>query len=126
LSRVPGVGDVNVFGSPHATRIWLNPQRLAAYALMPGDGVDAVRSQHAEVAAGDGGGLPAPEGQMLQATVTAQSKLRTPEEFGNILLKTLPNGSSVRVKDVARVEIGAEQYNVILRMNGNAGAGMQI
>jgi multidrug efflux pump len=126
LSRVPGVGDVNVFGSPHAMRIWLNPQRLAAYALMPGDVVDAVRSQNAEVAAGDVGGLPSPEGQMLQATVTAQSKLRTPEEFGNILLKTLPNGASVRVKDVARVEIGAEQYNVILRMNGNAGAGMQI
>jgi multidrug efflux pump len=126
LSRIPGVGDVNVFGSPHAMRIWLNPQRLAAYALMPGDVVDAVRSQNAEVAAGDVGGLPAPEGQMLQATVTAQSKLRTPEEFGNILLKTLPNGASVRVKDVARVEIGAEQYNVILRMNGNAGAGMQI
>ncbi len=126
LSRVPGVGDVNVFGSPHAMRIWLNPQRLAAYSLMPGDVIDAIRSQNTEVAAGDVGGLPAPDGQMLQATVTAQSKLQTPEQFENIVLKTLPSGSSVRIKDVARVEIGAEQYNVILRMSGYPGAGMQI
>src|SRR5690606_19515004 len=126
LSRVPGVGDVNVFGSPHAMRIWLNPQRLAAYSLMPGDVIDAIRSQNTEVAAGDVGGLPAPDGQMLQATVTAQSKLQTPEQFENIVLKTLPSGSSVRIKDVARFEIGAEQYNVILRMCGYPGAGMQI
>ncbi|OYW43987.1 MAG: hydrophobe/amphiphile efflux-1 family RND transporter [Sphingomonadales bacterium 32-68-7] len=126
LSRVPGVGDINVFGSPHAMRIWLNPQRLAAFALMPGDVVDAIRSQNAEVAAGDVGGLPAPQGQMLQATVTAQSKLQTPEEFGDIVLKTLPSGSSVRVKDVARVEIGAEQYNVLMRLSGAPAAGMQI
>jgi multidrug efflux pump len=126
LSRVPGVGDINVFGSAHAMRVWLNPQRLAAFSLMPGDVVDAIRTQNTEVAAGDVGGLPSPEGQMLQATVTAQSKLQTPEEFGAIVLKTLPSGSSVRVKDVARVEIGAEQYNVILRLNGYPGAGMQI
>jgi multidrug efflux pump len=106
--------------------VWLNPQRLAAFALMPGDVVDAIRSQNAEVAAGDVGGLPSPDRQMLQATVTAQSKLQTPDEFGAIVLKTLPSGSSVRIKDVARVEIGAEQYNVILRMNGFPGAGMQI
>jgi multidrug efflux pump len=126
LSRIPGVGEVNVFGSPHAMRIWLNPQRLAAYSLMPGDVVEAIRSQNAEIAAGDVGGLPSPDGQMLQATVTAQSKLQTPEQFGDIVLKTLPNGSSVRIRDVARVEIGAEQYNVILRMGGYPGAGMQI
>jgi len=126
LSRVPGVGDVNVFGSPHAMRIWLDPHKLAAFALMPGDVVDAIRAQNTEVAAGDVGGLPSPERQMLQATVTAQSKLQTPEQFGNIVLKTLPSGSSVRIRDVARVEIGAEQYNVILRMNGHPGAGMQI
>jgi multidrug efflux pump len=126
LSRVPGVGDVNVFGSPHAMRIWLDPQKLAAFALMPGDVVDAIRAQNAEVAAGDVGGLPSPDKQMLQATVTAQSKLQTPEEFGQIVLKTMPSGSSVRIKDVARVEIGAEQYNVILRMNGYPGAGMQL
>jgi multidrug efflux pump len=126
LARIPGVGDVNVFGSPHAMRIWLDPQKLAAFALMPGDVVDAVRAQNAEVAAGDVGGLPSPDKQMLQATVTAQSKLQTPEQFGQIVLKTVPSGSSVRIKDVARVEIGAEQYNVILRMNGHPGAGMQL
>jgi multidrug efflux pump len=126
LSRVDGVGDVNVFGSPHAMRIWLKPQRLAAFQLMPGDVIDAVRSQNTEVAAGDVGGLPAPPGQLLNATVTAQSKLQTPEQFGNIVLKTLTDGSSVRIQDVARVEIGAESYNIILRMNGHPGAGMQI
>jgi multidrug efflux pump len=126
LSRVDGVGDVSVFGSAHAMRIWLNPQRLAAFALIPGDVVDAIRAQNTEVAAGDVGGLPSPEGQMLQATVTARSKLETPEQFGAIVLKTLPNGSSVRIKDVSRVEIGAEQYNVILRMGGYPGAGIQI
>jgi multidrug efflux pump len=126
LSRVAGVGDVNVFGSPHAMRIWLNPQRLAAFSLMPGDVIAAVSSQNAEVAAGEVGGLPSPEGQLLSATVTAQSKLQTPEQFRNIVIKTLPNGSTVRVGDVARVEMGAESYNIILQMNGHPGAGMSI
>ncbi|WP_126172304.1 efflux RND transporter permease subunit [Altericroceibacterium xinjiangense] len=126
LSRVEGVGDVNVFGSPHAMRIWLNPQRLAAFSLMPADVIAAISSQNADVAAGDVGGLPSPEGQQLNATVTAQSRLQTPEQFGNIVLKTLSNGSSVRIKDVARVEIGAESYNIILRMSGHPGAGMAI
>src|SRR5690606_8836143 len=126
LSRVDGVGDVNVFGAPHAMRIWLNPQRLAAMSLMPGDVVNAINAQNSEVAAGDVGGLPAPKGQMLNATVTAQSKLQTPEEFENIVLKTLPDGSTVRIKDVARVELGAENYSVITRVNGHPGAGMAI
>lgn len=126
LSRVDGVGDVNVFGSPHAMRIWLNPQRLAAVSLMPGDVIAAISAQNSEIAAGDVGGLPAPEGQMLNATVTAQSRLQTPEEFENIVLKTLSDGSTVRIKDVARVEIGAESYAVITRVNGHPGAGMAI
>ncbi|WP_033074452.1 efflux RND transporter permease subunit [Sphingopyxis sp. MWB1] len=126
LSRVDGVGDVNVFGSPHAMRIWLNPQRLAAFSLMPGDIVSAINAQNSEVAAGEVGGLPAPEGQLLNATVTAQSRLRTPEEFENIILKTLNDGSSVRIKDVARVEIGAESYGTVSRVNGHPGAGMSI
>lgn len=126
LARVPGVGDVNVFGSPHAMRIWLNPQRLAAFSLMPGDVVDAIRTQNAEVAAGEVGGLPSPEGHLLNATVTAQSRLQTPEQFENIVLKTLANGSSVRIKDIARVEIGAESYAMVLQMNGFPGAGMAI
>ncbi|WP_257545750.1 efflux RND transporter permease subunit [Sphingopyxis sp. DBS4] len=126
LSRVEGVGDVNVYGAPHAMRIWLNPQRLAAVSLMPGDVVSAISAQNSEVAAGDVGGLPAPQGQMLNATVTAQSRLQTPEQFENIVLKTLPDGSAVRIKDVARVEIGAESYTTISRVNGHPGAGMSI
>ncbi|WP_067109704.1 multidrug efflux RND transporter permease subunit [Sphingopyxis granuli] len=126
LSRVEGVGDVNVYGAPHAMRIWLNPQRLAAVSLMPSDVINAISAQNSEIAAGDVGGLPAPQGQMLNATVTAQSRLQTPEEFEAIILKTLPDGSTVRIKDVARVEIGAESYTTISRINGHPGAGMSI
>jgi multidrug efflux pump len=126
LSRVEGVGDVNVYGAPHAMRIWLNPQRLAAVSLMPSDVINAISAQNSEIAAGDVGGLPAPRGQMLNATVTAQSRLQTPEEFEAIILKTLPDGATVRIKDVARVEIGAESYTTISRINGHPGAGMSI
>jgi len=107
-------------------RIWLNPQRLAAVSLMPGDVVTAITAQNSEVAAGEVGGTPAPEGQMLNATVTAQSRLQTPEEFENIVLKTLPDGSTVRIRDVARVEVGAENYGTIVRINGHPGAGISI
>src|SRR3546814_2738805 len=95
-------------------------------ALMPGDVVNAINAQNSEIAAGDVGGLPAPKGQMLNATVTAQSKLQTPEEFENIVLKTLSDGSTVRIKDVARVELGAENYTSITRVNGHPGAGIAI
>lgn len=126
LSRVEGVGDVNVFGAPHAMRIWLDPIKLAAFSLMPGDVTDALRAQNTEIAAGEVGGLPSPQGQLLNATVTAQSRLQTPDQFRNIVLKTLPSGSSVTIGDVARVEIGAENYNILLRMNQHPGAGMAI
>ncbi|WP_121118097.1 efflux RND transporter permease subunit [Croceibacterium ferulae] len=126
LSRVAGVGEVNVFGSPYAMRIWLNPHRLAAFQLIPGDVISAIQTQNAEVAAGDVGGLPAPPDQLLNATVTAQSRLQTPEQFRAIVLKTLPNGSTVTIGDVARVELGSQSYNAILQMNGHPGAGMSI
>ena len=126
LSRVEGVGEVNIFGAPHAMRIWLNPQRLAAVSLMPSDVISAITAQNSEVAAGEVGGLPSPRGQMLNATVTAQSRMQTVPEFENIVLKTLPDGSTVRIKDVARVEIGAESYAVVSRINGHPGAGMSI
>ncbi|USI76953.1 efflux RND transporter permease subunit [Sphingopyxis sp. USTB-05] len=126
LSRVEGVGEVNIFGAPHAMRIWLNPQRLAAVSLMPSDVISAITAQNSEVAAGDVGGLPSPQGQMLNATVTAQSRMQTVPEFENIVLKTLPDGATVRIKDVARVEIGAESYAVVSRINGHPGAGMSI
>jgi len=126
LSRVPGVGDINVFGAPHAMRIWLNPQRLAAFSLMPSDVVNAISAQNTEVAAGEVGGLPSPEGQMLNATVTAQSKLQTPEQFREIVLKTDPSGASVRLGDVSRVELGAENYSAVVRINGHPSAGIAI
>src|SRR3546814_4296736 len=107
-------------------RIWLNPQRLAATSLMPSDVVAAISAQNSEVAAGDVGGLPAPEGQMLNATVTAQSRMQTAEQFENIVLKTLPDGATVRIKAVARVEIGAENYSATARVHGHPGSGMSI
>lgn len=126
LSRVEGVGDVNVFGSQRAMRIWLNPQRLAGVALMPSDVINAIQNQNTEVAAGEVGSLPQPSDQLLNATVTAQSRLQTPEQFENIILKTEPSGATVRIKDVARVELGAESYNSRSRINGHPGAGMAI
>ena len=126
LSRVPGVGDVNALGAQHAMRIWLNPQRLAAVALMPSDVISAITAQNTEVAAGEVGGLPAAPGQMLNATVTAQSRLQTPEQFGAIILKTQSDGSSVRLQDVARIELGSENYGTVARFNGHPGAGVAI
>ena len=126
LSRIDGVGDVNVFGSQYAMRIWLLPDRLASYGIIPGDVISAVQSQNSEVAAGEIGGQPQPAEQMLSATVTAQSRLQTPEQFRAIVLKTLSDGASVTVGDVARVEIGSENYNASSRINKHPGAGIAI
>src|SRR3990170_5980318 len=126
LSRVPGVGEVNVFGAPHAMRIWLNPQRLAAFALMPSDVVTAIQNQNTEVAAGEVGGLPQSSEQMLAATVTAQSRLQTAAQFEQIILKTEPSGATVRMKDVARVELGSDNYNAIVHVNRHPGAGIAV
>ena len=126
LSRIPGVGDVNVFGSSYAMRIWLDPQKLASFHLMPGDVITAISNQNTEVAAGEIGGLPQPQGQLLNATVTAQSKLQTPEEFRNIILKSDPSGAQVLLSDVARVELGADNYSATIRANGHPGAGIGI
>lgn len=126
LSRIQGVGEVNVFGSPYAMRIWLNPDRLASYQLMPSDVVTAIQSQNTEVAAGELGGQPMPREQMLNATVTSQSRLQTADQFREIILKTQPDGSTVRVGDVARVELGAENYTSSSKINAHPGAGMSI
>ncbi|MEJ7934393.1 multidrug efflux RND transporter permease subunit [Sphingobium sp. AN558] len=126
LGRVQGVGEVNVLGAPYAMRIWLNPDRLASFGLMPGDVVAAVQNQNAEVAAGEIGGQPQPREQMLNATITAQSRLQTPAQFGAIILKTQSNGASVRIRDVARVELGAENYNSVSRINRHPGGAMLI
>src|SRR3982751_1466323 len=126
LSRVPGVGDVNVFGSSYAMRIWLDPHKLASLHLMPSDVVTAVQNQNTEIAAGEVGGMPQPEGQLLNATVTAQSRLQTPEQFRNIIVKAQPSGARVLLGDIARVELGADNYSALIRSNGHPGAGIGI
>src|SRR4051794_8337902 len=126
LSRIPGVGDVNVFGSSYAMRIWLDPQKLASVHLMPSDVITAIQNQNTEVAAGEIGGLPQPPGQLLDATVTAQSRLQTPEQFRNIIVKADPSGARVLLGDVARVELGADNYAATIRSNGHPGAGIGI
>ncbi|MFL6752905.1 MAG: multidrug efflux RND transporter permease subunit [Sphingomicrobium sp.] len=126
LSRVPGVGDVNVFGASYAMRIWLDPHKLASFNLMPSDVISAVQNQNTEVAAGEIGGMPQPSGQMLNATVTAQSKLQTPEQFRAIIIKSDPTGARVTLGEVARVELGADNYAALIRANGHPGAGIGI
>ena len=108
LGRIPGIGDSNVFGAQYAMRIWLDPNKLASFQLIPSDVTTAIQAQNAEVAAGELGGQPQPDTQMLNATVTAQSRLQTPEQFANIILKTTNDGATVKLRDVARIELGAE------------------
>ena len=126
LSRIPGVGDVNVFGPQYAMRIWLDPNKLQSYQLMPSDVITAIQNQNVEVAAGEVGGMPQPQGQMLNATVTAQSRLQTPEQFRNIIVKADPSGARVMLSDLGRVELGADNYSTTIRMNGHPGAGIGI
>jgi multidrug efflux pump len=126
LSRIDGVGDVNVFGAPYAMRIWLDPHKLASVGLMPSDVTAAIASQNTEIAAGEVGGMPQPQGQMINATVTAQSRLQTPEQFRNIIVKADSSGARVLLGDVARVELGADNYSATIRVNGHPGAGMGI
>ena len=126
LSRIPGVGDVNVFGSQYAMRIWLDPHKLASVGLIPNDVITALQNQNTEVAAGEIGGLPQPQGQELDATVTAQGRLQTPDQFRNIVVKSDPSGARVLLGDVARVEIGADNYSATIRTNGHPGAGIGI
>jgi multidrug efflux pump len=126
LSRVEGVGQVQLFGASYAMRIWLDPNRLQGFSLTPGDVIAAIRAQNAEVSAGQIGAQPYVDGQQLNATVSAQSLLETPEEFQNILLRTLPDGSTVRLQDVARVELGAESYGFDSRFNGQPASGLAV
>jgi len=126
LGRVAGVGDTNVFGSQYAMRIWLDPTKLASFQLIPADVTAAIQAQNTEVAAGEVGGLPALPDQALNATVTAQSRLQTPEQFRQIILKTLPSGATVRLSDVGRIELGAENYNAVSRINRHPGAGIAV
>ncbi|MCR8923816.1 efflux RND transporter permease subunit [Dasania sp. GY-MA-18] len=126
LARIEGVGDVRVFGSQYAMRIWLDPNKLAAYALMPSDITNALKAQNVQVPAGKIGAMPAVATQELNATVTAQSLLATPEEFRNIIVKYDASGANVRLSDVARVEIGSESYDSIRRLNGHPASGIAV
>ncbi|WP_339646035.1 efflux RND transporter permease subunit [Jannaschia helgolandensis] len=126
LSRVDGVGNVRVFGAQYAMRIWLDPSKLAAFELTPADVVRAVQAQNAQISAGEFGSRPAVEGQVLNATITAQSLLTTPEDFRQIVIRAETDGDLVLVNDVARVEIGAENYGTISRFNQQAASGLAI
>ena len=126
IGRLNGVGTVNVFGSQYAMRIWLDPAKLRSYGLIPSDVTAALQAQNTQVAAGEIGGTPQPDTQMLDATVTAQSRLQTPDQFRNIIVKNDPSGARVLLGDVARVELGAENYSVVSRVNGHPGAGVAV
>jgi multidrug efflux pump len=126
ISRVAGVGQVQLFGSEYAMRIWLDPDKLAKYNLMPGDVTAAIQTQNTQVTAGQLGGLPSVGGQQLNATITSQSRLRTVEQFKDIILRTASSGQTVRIGDVARVELGSKSYDSTARYNGKPASGMGI
>ncbi|MDB5446321.1 MAG: hydrophobe/amphiphile efflux family protein, partial [Phenylobacterium sp.] len=126
IGRLPGVGDFQVFGTQYAMRIWLDPYKLSAVNLMPSDVIAAIQSQNTQVAAGEIGGQPSVSGQELDAIVTAQSRLTNPAEFRAINLKSLPDGSRVTLGQVARVELGSENYITASRLNGHPAAGIAV
>ncbi|WP_156677787.1 efflux RND transporter permease subunit [Sphingomonas profundi] len=126
IGRLPGVGDVNVFGAQYAMRIWLDPFRLASFGLIPADVTTAIQAQNTQVAAGQLGAQPSPPGQMLNVIVTARSRLTNVDEFKKIIVKTQTDGSRVLLQDVARVELGTENYSTISRLNGHPGAGIAV
>ena len=123
LSRVPGVGEVEIFGCQYAMRIWLNPDKLTNYSLTVEDVVAALRAYNVEVSAGQFGGAPAVKGQRLNASIVVQNLLKTPEEFAAIPLRINPDGSVVRVRDVGRTELGTESYDIQAFYNGKPAAG---
>ncbi|SON57580.1 Acriflavine resistance protein B [Hartmannibacter diazotrophicus] len=126
IKRVDGVGDLQVFGSGYAMRIWLDPVKLAKYELMPGDVTTAISAQNKQISVGQLGANPSVAGQQLNVTITAQSQLKTPDQFRAIILKSNMDGSLVRLGDVARVEIGADSYGVESRYNGKPAAGFGV
>jgi len=126
IQRVPGVGNANLFGAAYAMRIWLNPDKLRGYGLSASDVLDAVRAQNIQVAAGNIGGEPALSGQGFTASVTGASRFNSPDQFAAIILRANPDGSSVRLRDVARVALGAESYGHDVHVNGEPIAGMAI
>ena len=126
LSRVPGVGNIQVFGGQYAMRIWLDPNKLDTYRLAVPEVVAAITAQNAQVAIGQLGGTPAVEGQQLNATINAQDRLQTPEQFRDVVVRANPDGSLLRLGDIARVELGSESYDFISRYNGQPATGVAI
>ena len=126
IRRVKGVGEANLFGTEYSMRIWLDTAKLHAYGISPGDVSAAVRSQNVQLATGELGQLPAAPGQQFNAVVVVRSRLTKPEEFSEILVKTLPNGANVRLKDVARVELGAQDYAISARTDANPSAAIAV
>ncbi|MDM0022820.1 efflux RND transporter permease subunit [Variovorax saccharolyticus] len=126
ISRINGVGNFNVYGTQYAMRIWLDMPKLYSYALTPVDVTAAITNQNVQVSGGQLGGAPAVQSQELTATITAATLLRTPKDFGAILLKVLPDGSRVQLHDVARIELGAESFSVDTKYNGKPASGMAI
>jgi multidrug efflux pump len=126
ISRLDGVGDVQLFGAQYAMRIWLDPDKLASRGMTPADVIAAIRAQNAQVSTGQLGGTPAVPGTVLNATISAQARLETVEQFQNIVLKDTGGGAHVYLRDVARVELGAENYNSLAKFNGKSAAGMAI
>jgi multidrug efflux pump len=126
ISRTSGVGDTQLFGAQYAMRIWMDPHKLNNYQLTPVDVVNAISTQNAQVAAGQLGGTPPVKGQQLNASIIAQTRLTSTEEFGKILLKVNPDGSQVRLRDVATIELGGENYEIIARFNGKPASGLGI
>ena len=126
ISRIDGVGDTTLFGSQYAMRIWLDPNKLNNYQLTPVDVSNALKVQNAQIAAGQLGGAPAIKGQQLNASIIAQTRLTSPEEFGNILLKVNSDGSQVTLHDVARIERGGENYQFVVKINGKPASALGI
>ncbi|ECK8874426.1 efflux RND transporter permease subunit [Salmonella enterica subsp. enterica] len=126
ISRLNGVGDVQLFGAQYAMRIWLDANLLNKYQLTPVDVINQLKVQNDQIAAGQLGGTPALPGQQLNASIIAQTRLKDPEEFGKVTLRINTDGSVVHLKDVARIELGGENYNVVARINGKPASGLGI
>ncbi len=126
LRRVPGVGSAQLFATQRSMRIWMDPDKMLGLSLTSSDVIGAIRAQNSQVAAGRIGASPNPIGQQISATVNVQGQLTSPEEFGSIVLRANPDGSSVRLRDVARVEVGGESYNFSSRLNGKPSAAIGV
>lgn len=126
ISRLNGVGDVQLFGAQYAMRIWLDANLLNKYQLTPVDVINQLKVQNDQIEAGQLGGTPALPGQQLNASIIAQTRLKDPEEFGKVTLRVNTDGSVVHLKDVARIELGGENYNVVARINGKPASGLGI